>query len=100
MKLLKLFLHMFIYSQGCWTGLINIAVSFQEGKHIVTKLMIYISAVDISQTKVNHTTKNLVNRGRKYIKELCKERVNSTNLVFTKPLHICKKADLQVWPMG
>lgn len=50
--------------------------------------MVYISAVDISQTKVNYTTKHLVNRGRKYIKELCKERVNSTNLVFTNPAYL------------
>ena len=50
--------------------------------------MVYISAVDISQTKVNHITEHLVNRGRKYIKDLYKERVNSTNLVFTNPAYL------------
>lgn len=50
--------------------------------------MVYISAADISQTKANHTTKHLVNRGRKYIKELCRERFNSTNLAFTNPAYL------------
>ena len=50
--------------------------------------MVYISVTDISQTKANHTTKHLVNRGRTYIKELFRERVNSANLVLTNPEYL------------